>query len=329
MKDATDFRTLIHNPQDCKVEFINYHRDVMSAAGIQTGLGHIDDVMIPMKPGDVVGVMARPGGGKSTFMAYLTRKTARDIALQGRENEIAVYITYEQHVEEVESYFQLNGNGYSLTDISRGNIDLDTLISNSNQRAGLPVWIVGSSVTRRKTTPRMTFDRIVESLEYVEREWNKKPAIVALDYVQIIPIEKAAERVTQVTEAIMRTKELAMRLACPILVGVQAGRAVDDRRVKIPNASDCQWASAIEQVADKLFSLWRPILTEEEGAIVGKYQGSPVLATKTLLIAKLLKQRFGPAGQVFHLYFEPEHLKLEEMAFNSIQGEELSNDFSG
>lgn len=318
-QQATDFRTLIHNPQDCKVEFIDYHRDVMSVSGVPTGLGRIDEVMIPMKPGDVIGVIARPGHGKSTFMAYLARKVARDIQRDKRENEVAVYISYEQSVEEIESYFQLIDGAYSLTDISRGNVEIETLITNSNRRAALPMWIIGNSITRRKVTPRMTFDRVIESLEYIEREWQKKPAIIVLDYVQIIPIEKSAERVAQVTEAIMRTKELANRFACPILVGVQARRDVDEKKNKIPGAGDCQWASAIEQVADKLIGLWRPILTEEEGAIVGKYNGSPILATKTLLVARLLKQRFGPAGNTFNLYFEPEYLRLEEMRFDDIQ----------
>ena len=311
-----DFRTLIHTPQDCGLEFIEYHRDVMSLAGVETGIKKIDDAMIPMKPGDVIGVIARPGHGKSTFMAYLTRKIARDLLTQGRENESAVYISYEQSIEEIEAYFQLPANDeYNLTDISRGRIGIDTLIKNGAKRAELPVWMLGNSITRRKTTPRMTFDKVIESLEYMEREWKQKPAIICLDYVQIIPIEKSAERVQQVTEAIMQTKELAKRFGCPIIVGVQARRDVDEKKNKLPSAGDCQWASAIEQVSDKLFSLWRPILTEEEGAIVGKLNGSNVLATPTLLVAKLLKQRFGPAGQVFNLYFAPEYLKLEEMSF--------------
>lgn len=311
-----DFRTLIHTPQDCGLEFIEYHRDIMSIAGIETGIRKIDDAMIPMKPGDVVGVIARPGHGKSTFMAYLIRKIARDLLKQGRNNENVVYVSYEQSVEEIEAYFQLpETNDYNLTDISRGKIGIDTLMKNGITRAKLPVWIMGNSITRRKVSPRMTFDRVIESLEYMEKEWGQKPAMIALDYVQIIPIEKSAERVQQVTEAIMETKELAKRFGCPIIVGVQARRDVDEKKNKLPSAGDCQWASAIEQVADKLFSLWRPILTEDEGAIVGKLNGSNILATPTLLVAKLLKQRFGPAGQVFNLYFAPEYLRLEEMAF--------------
>jgi replicative DNA helicase len=314
-----DFRTLIHTPQDCGLEFIEYHRDVMRLAGVETGIRKIDDAMIPMKPGDVIGVIARPGHGKSTFMAYLTRKIARDLMTQKRDNESAVYISYEQSIEEIEAYFQLpESNDYNLTDISRGRIDIDTLMKNGAKRAELPVWMLGNSITRRKTTPRMTFDKVIESLEYMEREWLQKPALICLDYVQIIPIEKSAERVQQVTEAIMQTKELAKRFGCPILVGVQARRDVDDKKNKLPGAGDCQWASAIEQVSDKLFSLWRPILTEEEGAIVGKLNGSNVLASPTLLVAKLLKQRFGPAGQVFNLYFAPEYLRLEEMSFNAL-----------
>ena len=315
MINSGDFRTLIHTPQDCGLEFIEYHRDVMSIAGIDFGIKKIGEAMIPMKPGDVIGVIARPGHGKSTFMAYLTRKVARDLLNQGRENEVAVYISYEQSIEEIESYFQLPEDDYNLTDISRGKVKIDTLIKNSITRPTLPVWMLGNSITRRKVTPRMTFERVVESLEYIEKEWNQKPALIALDYVQIIPIEKSTDRIQQVTEAIMGTKELAKRFGCPILVGAQAKRDVDERKNKIPSAGDCQWASAIEQVADKLFGLWRPILTEDEGAIVGKLNGSPVLATPTLLVAKLLKQRFGPAGQVFNLYFAPEYLKLDEMEF--------------
>lgn len=314
-----DFRTLIHTPQDCGLEFIEYHRDVMSVAGVETGLSSIDSIMIPMKPGDVIGVIARPGHGKSTFMAYLTRKIARDLLEQKRDNEAAVYISYEQSIEEIESYFQLpDALDYNLTDISRGKIAIDTLIKNSTRRAGLPVWMLGNSITRRKVTPRMTFDRVIESLNYMEKEWNQKPAIIAIDYVQIIPIEKSAERVAQVTEAIMGTKELAKRFGCPILIGVQARREVDDRKSKLPTAGDCQWASAIEQVADKLFSLWRPILTEDEGTIVGKLNNSPILATPTLLVAKLLKQRFGPAGHIFNLYFAPEYLRLEEIELRNV-----------
>lgn len=315
-----DFRTLIHTPQDCAVEFINYHADAHQSAGVSFGLQRIDEAMIPMKPGDVIGVIARPGHGKSTFMAHLTRKVARELRAAQRENEYAGYITYEQSIEEIESYFQLpDVSPYSLTDMARGKVDLEILKTNSTQRADKPIWLFGNSLTRRKVTPRMTFAQVIQSIEYVESEWGNKPAILSLDYVQIIPIEKAGERVDQVTEAIMQTKELAKRFACPILVGIQARREVDERKSKLPGTGDCQWASAIEQVADKLFSLWRPILTEDQGAIVGKHNGTPIAATDTLLIARLIKQRFGPAGQTFHLYFAPEYLKLEEMELRSIE----------
>lgn len=312
-----DFRTLIHTPQDCAVEFIGYHSDAHQSAGIPFGLTRIDEAMIPMKPGDVIGVIARPGHGKSTFMAYLTRKVARALLVEKRAGEYAGYITYEQSIEEIESYFQLpDASPYSLTDMARGKVDLETLKTHSTQRPLTPVWLIGNSLTRRKVTPRMTFDQVIRSIEYIEAEWNLKPAILSLDYVQIIPVEKAGERVDQVTEAIMQTKELAKRFACPILVGIQARREVDERKSKLPGTGDCQWASAIEQVADKLFSLWRPILTEDQGAVVGKYNGTPIVTTDTLLIARMIKQRFGPAGQTFHLYFAPEFLKLEEMDLN-------------
>jgi hypothetical protein len=97
-----------------------------------------------------------------------------------------------------------------------------------------------------------------------------------------------------------------------VVLCVQAGRKVDEYEEKIPGASDCQWASDIEQTCDKLLGIWRPVLTEDPDQDI-KVNGQVYKPTQGLLIAKLLKQRMAPAGQKFVLNFAPEWVSLMDV----------------
>ena len=87
---------------------------------------------------------------------------------------------------------------------------------------------------------------------------------------------------------------------------------MDDREIKLAEMRDAQWASSIEQTSDKVFSLWRPIRTEEEGTpvIVGEktYQ-----VNDKLLLVRMLKQRGDAGRHTWAFYFTPEYLKLAEL----------------
>ena len=113
-------------------------------------------------------------------------------------------------------------------------------------------------------------------------------------------------------------KEIAQRVGCPAAVAVQARREVDSRDVKIPGLWDAQWSSAIEQTADKFFSLWRPWLTESHTNEMGQ-QASVTIddkvypVTKNLLIMSMLKQRFEDGRYTWGLHFDPRYLKLCEI----------------
>lgn len=317
MNDKGSTRDLFYSPGEVAKYFVDYAARLRDFPGLRWGVASMDRSIVPMKPGDLIGVIARPGHGKSTLMAYLARKTAKDIKDAGRENECVVYVSFEQAIEEIEAVFQSTPE-LSVTDIAWGRADLEQIRTNSVQRVGLPVWLMGRSMERRKRLPRMTIDNVYRALAEMEEDYKIKPALIVLDYIQIVPIERAAERVTQVSEAIVRAKELAAYVAAPIVVGVQAGRAVDTKQQKIPGPADCQWASAIEQAADKLIGIWRPVLTEDKDAIV-KINGSEIRVTQQLLIAKLLKQRMAPAGDVFPLHFAPEYVRLTDLELRDIR----------
>ena len=105
-------------------------------------------------------------------------------------------------------------------------------------------------------------------------------------------------------------KELLVRVGCAGIVGVQASRAVDQRDWKVPQLSDAQHCSAIEQTCDKYFSFWRPWLTEDHNdAIPVNGKGYP--NDKNFFIMEMSKQRFEDGRHIWPMYFSPAELKIE------------------
>lgn len=319
MADKQDYRKLIHTPSESATEYVAYADGLSKSKGLTWGVKSLDEAMIPLHPGDVCGIIARPGHGKSSLAAFLARKTAKDIlAREADTKECVVYVTFEQSTEEIEAFFQIDQGQYSVTDFAWGKVDLDVIRRGAVRRVGLPVWLMGKSMARRGSLPRMTVENVYRGLETIEHDYKIKPVLIVLDYIQIVPVDRAQDRVNQVSEAINRSKtDLAMNVGCPVVICVQADRGVDKYASKVPTSSDCQWSSAIEQASDKLFGIWRPALTQDEGSSV-RVNGTEIAVTDSLLIAKLLKQRFAAAGKLFALHFAPEYIKLADLELRSM-----------
>ena len=312
-----NYRSLLHSPSEAAAEYVQYAEAIRKHPGITWGVPSMDRQIIPMRPGDVVGIIARPGHGKSTLSAHVCRREGKRIAAAGMaDKECAVYVSFEQSVEEIEALFQ-TGESYSVTDLAWGRADMEQVKAGAVERMRLPVWLMGESMNRRRKTPRMTVDTVYKTLMQMESEYHIKPTLVVFDYIQIVPVEGMSERTQQVSEAIVRSKELARYIGCPILMCVQASRAVDNRTDKIPTAADCQWASAIEQASDKLLGIWRPALTEPDARSI-EVNGKDYQVSQRLFVAKLLKQRMAGAGYVFPMYFAPELVRLSDIESESV-----------
>jgi len=85
---------------------------------------------------------------------------------------------------------------------------------------------------------------------------------------------------------------------------------VDTRDDKIPAARDCQWASALEQDADKLFAVMRPVKYDEMDILQLKGSGQAYGITDKLMVLKMLKQRGDVGDYTWVLYFDPATLKM-------------------
>lgn len=314
---ALDPETLVYSPNEASDAYCDYARKREKYPGITWGVTSIDEKTIPMLPGDLVGIMGRPGHGKSSLMAYLARKTAKDLVKRNAEDECVIYVTQEQIVEEIEAFFQIS-DSYNLNEFAFGKVPLDTVLAGAVKRISQPIWLIGKSMARRRQSPRMTIQNIQKAILSIEDSFGIKPAMVALDYIQIVPVHGFYKRWEQVEEVSIRCKEMAAHMGCPFVIGIQASRMVDDRQSKVPQMSDAQHSSGIEQTVDKLFGLWRPALTEERANNRGEPNQVRVgnrdfEVVDNLIVVKMIKQRMAQAGFAWGLRFAPQYVQLAEM----------------
>jgi len=318
-----DPRLLVHTPAELATNHAADYRRRLADSGIRFGIPAVDERVIPMRPGDMTCILARPGHGKTTLLARAARQEAAAIQQRGAQaTECVVYVTWETSAEELVNLFYAADGGMSATDLAWGRTPLDDVLRKAAKQANVPIWVIGHGIANAgKAMPRMTPDVVFAAIESMAEDFNVKPRLLLFDYMQLIPVAGISNRVEQVTEAAIRVKELALRIGAPALVGVQARREVDARDDKTPEMHDAQWASGIEQVADKVFGIWRPYVTDaDKGFLTVKHEGreKTLKITPNLAILKMRKQR-GDVGQyTWYLHFEPQALRLAEMELRAV-----------
>ena len=303
-------KMFLHDPATLARSYVNWAERLQKEPGITYGC-ILDKHVIPLHPGDIMAVVARPGHGKSSFMAYMARKTAADIVNRGAVGkECVVYVSWEQTVEEIEAFFQ-SGEDYSSSEMAWGRVPMDVIKRKSVKRPSLPIWAIGESVRHEGIKrPEMLIEYVYEAVRVMWEEHKVKPILMCLDYIQIIPAD-GRDRTTQVTEAMIEAKQLGKSVGTAILAGVQASRAVDSYASPIPTMSDAQHSSAIEQIADKQISLWRTARTHDpESNEWIEIDGKRYKNDEYLLIIKLLKQRLEKGFGAWGVKFKPETLEI-------------------
>ncbi len=317
----------LSTPAEVTVNYLAWLKKLKEGRGLTFGC-ILDKHIIPLRPGDLMAVVARTGHGKSAMMAYMAKRVAQGIIANGILDEVVIYATWEQSQEEIESLFEV-GTGYSSTQLAWGDFELGVAERALVHRPGLPIWLMGNSLASKdpKREP-MTVDAVYSEIRGLWDEFGKRPALICLDYLQIIPTDNMKERNHQVHEATIQAKQLALAVGCPIIAGVQAGRSVDSTKSHIPRLSDCQWSSGIEQTADKVMALYMPI-KEYEKELGGKepdrieYEEITYYDPACLLVVRLLKQRFDVGYGTWAVHFKPQTLEMNDY---DLTGRESNND---
>lgn len=272
---------------------------------------------LPVKRGEIITVLGRPGNGKTGFMLRWARSRAHDLmeqAAKGKQTGIVLYWTMEQLIEELRLFHVAAESGISATDMANGKMD-EAQWGNVKKRLIYlhtnPLWFAGKSLRRRKDKIKLTESALYGALESIET-WqgdNVKQQIdsVFIDYLQRFR-SGGSDWVQYYGDLMNGLKDMAGDFATRFIVGVQARREVDNRDVPIPQMDDGQWTSSIEQQSDGMISVTRPSHYKDKGQ---SFDGVAV-ENHTHMIVSVLKRKLGPENFKQWVWFNPEYNRLDE-----------------
>lgn len=274
-----------------------------------------NDGFMPVMPGELVSVIARPGHWKTGFMLRWARERAKYLRQQaalGNETagkSVVVYVTLEQKVEELRLFQVAAENRINMSDVASGQIeDWGTVTNGLRQLYTSPIWFVGRSMARRKQKAQMTEATVYTALDEIEK-WQEDTQTQIIDSVFIDYLQKfrpTGDFVEYYSGLMNTLSNWSGDFMTRMVVGVQAKREVDRRDVQIPLMDDGQWSSTIEQFSDGVLSLVRPCLYPKK-----EFDGVAVVGRQQLLVS-CLKRKLGPANFNGWVHIEPMYNILSE-----------------
>ncbi len=307
----------VQTPAQQAVNFEQLATDLANNEGLTFG-NALDSILRPLVGGDLMMMLARTGHGKTTVGLAIARGLAYRIAngLFGDKDSIVIFATLEQSADYAELMLAGNNN-FDSSMLIRGDVESDEYNKWTVKRPSIPLWMIGDS--RRFAGHKredLYFETIIESIEAIQYEYNKKPAMIFVDYLQQARMRDGSmnNKHVQVMEAAAALKRLAVRFDVPVIFGSQAAQRVDDYADKLPKLNDSMWASDASHLSDIVLGIMRPSrywspLDHPEVEINNRFYTNDDRA----LIVTVLKQRFHTGWGEKGLTFVPQTLELSDM----------------
>jgi replicative DNA helicase len=248
-------------------------------AGVTTGWADLDEVLIRMRPGQLIVVGARPGMGKSVVMINMATHVRHKLG------KPVLFASLEMSKDEIALRMIASLGRVNLTALQNGHLDDQAWANVARAQAQLAEYtdlIIDDN-------PAMTITHLSEGIRRMRRN-GMMPALVVVDYLQLMSSGRRAEsRQVEVSDLSRSLKKLAGEFDIPVVVGSQLNRGPEQRANKRPSKADLRESGSLEQDADVVILLHREDAYEPESArageielIVDKHRQGP---TKTVTLA--------------------------------------------
>lgn len=247
-----------------------------SGTAIATGLADFDEMLDGgMRGGQVIVIGARPGMGKSALADTIGEHVALNLGLP-----VGKFSMEMQNIEGAERAVAAVGkiplhairrpkrmNDLHWSSMARSVEQLRNIPFYSNERGGLNI------------------NQVRNKARALRRKHGLRLLIV--DYLQLMSgTDPRMPRTYQLEEASRGLKSLAKELQIPVIALVQVLRGVEKEADQMPRMSDIKDCGSIEQDADVILFLHRPIVAKPDLSSEWKYYAK----------AHLAKQRGGRTG---------------------------------
>lgn len=245
---------------------------------IPTGFQYLDEVFGGLSLGELVVIGGRPGMGKSQFVINLISNIC--------DREPILFFSFDLTPSTLTSRILSNRTGIAVNNIIQNqlvnaDINLIKLAAKQLENSKLFVSDIGSANVNQ------TIEIIKEHVEL----YNTK--IVVIDYLQLLGIGKYnSGREAEIGHICRVLKMCAKELNITIMLLSQLSRAVEVRgNSKKPQLSDLRESGSIEQLADKVWLLYRP-----EYYLIEEFDDEDFSSTENILMLIVAKNKNGKIG---------------------------------
>jgi replicative DNA helicase len=264
----------------------SYHARAGGLTGLGTGLPDLDKLTSGLHEGEMIVIAARPSVGKTSLAMNIVEHVIINDNLP--VGVFSLEMTSESLVMRM-LCSMARVNGRAIRDGFLSEQDMRKLTGAATKMAKAPLHIDDSSGLS-----------ILQLRARARRMWQQHGIkLFIIDYLQLLhsSSRKAQDnRQQEIADISNGVKALAKELKVPVIVLSQLNREVEKEKGRKPRLSDLRESGSIEQDADVVGLLYRPVVEEDEEGGGQDSDSIPV----NLLIAK---QRNGPAGEDVRLIF--------------------------
>lgn len=233
--------------------------------GLSWGLPSVDRRLNPASAGQMIVVAARPSVGKTAL--------AEQVADHWAESGPVLFVSLEMSLSTLLDRTVARTSGVPANHLVRGVLDAneyDIAETTAEARRGAGIWYLDD--------PFATTAAVRAAASKIRVVAGSITAIV-VDYLQLLKDDDKNSEVSRVTKISRQMKAIAREFNVPVLALSQLSRAVMQREDQHPQLHDLRESGAIEQDADVVLGLYRPlgedfadldILKQRQGEVSGR-----------------------------------------------------------
>jgi replicative DNA helicase len=274
----------------------DFHQRQGMLTGLSTGFADLDKLTTGLHPAEMIVIAARPSMGKTSLAMNIAESVAIDQKLP-----VGVF-SLEMSASSLVLRMLCSRSRVNMRNVRDGFLaerDFPKLTGAAGKLANAPLFIDDSSGLS-----------ILQLRAKARRMWQQYGIkLFIVDYLQLLhsTAKRADNRQQEIADISNGIKSLSKELNVPVIVLSQLNREVEREKGRPPRLSDLRESGSIEQDADLVGLLYRPVQNDEDEVPDEPSDAIPI----NLLIAK---QRNGPANEDVHLTFLKTYTRFESAA---------------
>jgi len=273
-QNFVNIRDILHEAFD---RIDSLHHESGQLRGVPTGFTKLDSMLGGLQKSDLVILAARPSIGKTS----LALDIARNVALKTKQ-PVGIF-SLEMSKEQLVDRLLVSQADIDLWKMRTGRLKDDE----DFQRIGHAMGLLAEAPIFIDDSANANIMEIRTKARRLQSE-HKSLGLIVIDYLQLMESRTSENRTQEISEITRGLKSIARELNVPVLALSQLSRAVEQERPPIPKLSHLRESGSIEQDADVVLFIYRPVV----------YDPDIEESKKNLAEVIIAKHRNGPTGRV-------------------------------